>query len=55
MVDKDGPSVSSKTSNDTESISDQGSEKKRPAFVSWLTLKNKQTAPEEKDHWVSEY
>ncbi|KAH7427681.1 hypothetical protein KP509_10G054900 [Ceratopteris richardii] len=48
MVGKMEPS---KTSVDGDKTVDQNSEKKKN-FVSWMQLKSKQLAPEEKQHWV---
>ncbi|MCO5610541.1 hypothetical protein L7F22_064780 [Adiantum nelumboides] len=43
---------SSKTSTDVDKNMDQSLEKKKPAFVNWMALRNRQLAPEEKQHWV---
>lgn len=44
---------SSKTSStDADKNADQNLERRKPAFVNWMSLRNRQLAPEEKQHWV---
>eukprot|EP00250_Pteridium_aquilinum_P032857 c4813_g1_i1 orf=266-2470(-) len=52
MVGKDGTLDSSKASNDADKNVDVGLEKKKPNFVNWVSLRNRQAGPEEKQHWV---
>lgn len=52
MVGKDGSADTKKTSGDTGKNLDQTSEKKKASLVEWMTLKNRQNAPEERQHWV---
>ncbi|KAI5069215.1 hypothetical protein GOP47_0015516 [Adiantum capillus-veneris] len=43
---------SSKAATDADKSTDQNADKKKPAFVNWASLRNRQLAPEEKQHWV---
>lgn len=52
MVGKDGPVDSNKASSDSGKASEQSSEKKKPIFADWMKFTNRQSAPEEKQHWV---
>lgn len=52
MVGKDGALDSSKSVGDSEKGADLGLDKRRPNFVNWMPLRNRQFVAEEKQHWV---